>query len=131
MGCDIHLYIESKTGLGDFGWESFGGRIDVGRNYELFGLLAGVRGTREALVAPRGLPGDISVRAYKGLQSSDLHCHSWLSRKELRAAIAQLTMDVDGEGVEFASAEWYAILAAMKALKKAGRRVRIVFAFDS
>ena len=128
MGCDIHLYIESKTGLGDFGWESFGGRIDVGRNYELFGLLAGVRGTREALVAPRGLPGDISVRAYKGLQSSDLHCHSWLSRRELRAAIAQLTMDVD---VDVAWAESYTVLGAMKAPKAEGRTGRIVFALDS
>lgn len=51
MGCDIHCYIEyrnrdKKSINGDVvesSWSSFGGRINPGRNYGIFTLMAGVR----------------------------------------------------------------------------------------
>jgi hypothetical protein len=57
MGCDIHLYIEycynpDKT---DAYWQSFG-HIRPGRDYEMFTALAGVRGSYEPIVHPRGVP---------------------------------------------------------------------------
>ena len=59
MGCDIHMYVEFQSAKKDYKyWESFGGRINPGRNYVLFGKIAGVRGGRE-LFAPRGLPKDL------------------------------------------------------------------------
>ena len=68
MGCDIHLYIEYKDKKTEFngydsGWQSFGGRINPGRNYAMFGLMANVRncysdGKLPVLVEPRGMPDD-------------------------------------------------------------------------
>lgn len=71
MGCDIHMYVEyispqvlekdPKTS-----WRDFGGRINPGRDYELFAQLAGVRGTPakgEPVAAGRGLPEGLAYAA--------------------------------------------------------------------
>lgn len=63
MGCDIHCYIEYRHPPGpnheDGGrWFGFGGRINPGRNYRMFGYLAGVRSDGPPVVEPRGLPED-------------------------------------------------------------------------
>jgi hypothetical protein len=61
MGCDIHCYIEYKE---TYGWVSFGERINPGRNYHLFGRIAGVRDPSEELVVPpRGRPDDLGFRS--------------------------------------------------------------------
>jgi hypothetical protein len=68
MGCDIHTFIEYADADftdqdGEPYWSCFGGQINQGRNYTLFGLLAGVRGG-EALFKVRGLPeGKLSYQA--------------------------------------------------------------------
>ena len=59
MGCDIHCYIEYKKKHHE-GWSDFGGRINPGRNYWMFGMMAGVRLNVTPVVAPRGLPEDVS-----------------------------------------------------------------------
>lgn len=78
MGCDIHVFLE-KRNKDTNQWESMSlykknsdntyEPIPVydGRNYELFGLLAGVRGSSHFfsggygyIVEPRGLPSDLS-----------------------------------------------------------------------
>lgn len=41
-------------------WQDFGGRINPGRNYHLFGRMAGVRGDGPPVVAPRGIPDDLA-----------------------------------------------------------------------
>lgn len=67
MSADIHMYIEyrSKTPSPHANptlksaWSNFGSQYYVGRNYSLFGLLAGVRDDRQpAIVEPRGMPED-------------------------------------------------------------------------
>jgi hypothetical protein len=73
MGCDIHLYIEYKSKKTEFdgyknSWHSFGGRINPGRNYAMFGLMANVRncysdGKLPVLVEPRGMPEDAGYTA--------------------------------------------------------------------
>jgi len=70
MGCDIHLYIEykdKKPALEDGyvpGWQSYGNRINPGRNYALFALMANVRNYGDeklpVLVERRGMPDDVS-----------------------------------------------------------------------
>jgi hypothetical protein len=61
MGCDIHAYLdvvdwEPNEKTGDPGWTStFAARLDLGRDYTLFGVLAGVRGGTP-VYSPRGLP---------------------------------------------------------------------------
>lgn len=59
MGCDIHCYIEYRdrdvSDREDKSWSSFGGRINPGRNYLMFSLMAGVRGG-DGIFEVRGLP---------------------------------------------------------------------------
>jgi hypothetical protein len=69
MGCDIHLYIEYKNKKVAFdgyknSWHSFVQRINPGRNYAMFALMANVRnwysdGALPVLVEPRGMPDDV------------------------------------------------------------------------
>ena len=73
MGCDIHLYIEYKDKKPAFyghvpQWQNFGGRINPGRNYAMFALMADVRnyysdGKLPVLVERRGMPDDASYTA--------------------------------------------------------------------
>lgn len=99
MGCDIHLKVEIRNGEG---WKSSGevfdrpewssgkGKCDdpyFGRNYYLFGLLAGVRDEIEGgpIAKPRGIPKDASkkVKDEHSEWNGDAHTASWLTLKEL------------------------------------------------
>ncbi len=59
MGCDIHCYVEYKS---NGQYTSWGGRINPGRDYGVFGVMAGVRGGG-CLYSARGVPDDMSYRA--------------------------------------------------------------------
>jgi len=65
MGCDIHMYIEYRKKGREGEFASLGGRINPGRNYELFAAMAGVRTyeRREVMFEPRGLPPDAGYEA--------------------------------------------------------------------
>lgn len=96
MGCDIHLCCEHYNEESKR-WEALslykkkddGGfePVDVydGRDYELFGLLAGVRGSSHMfsggygyIVEPRGLPNDMSVAAQKAWEDgADADGHNY------------------------------------------------------
>jgi hypothetical protein len=71
MGCDIHCYVEFKRPDWD-NWDGFGGRINPGRHYSMFGFMAGVR-TDNPHVEPRGVPDDLGYRAFEdwGIWVSD------------------------------------------------------------
>mgnify|MGYP003329779786 CR=1 FL=1 len=63
MGCDIHAYIEYfdasvlvKAKNSTVQAHSFSSEINLGRNYTLFSIMAGVRGTSMPVVNPRGIP---------------------------------------------------------------------------
>lgn len=126
MGCDIHAYVEVKSAEGwthhdwrkpyqigtyedgspeydyDNGyWEH---PLRIGRNYDLFAILANVRnghgfagvetGTGfEPISLPRGLPTDVTpeVMAASDGWNGDGHSHSWLLLSEL------LAVDYDGK----------------------------------
>lgn len=62
MGCDIHCYIEYKKPDRD-SWSDFGGRINPGRNYWMFGFMAGVR-SEFPHVEPRGFPEDSAYTSF-------------------------------------------------------------------
>lgn len=60
MGCDIHAYVEyaAKDRTEPY-WITVGGRINPGRDYDLFAKLANVRnygGDTKPVMEPRGLP---------------------------------------------------------------------------
>lgn len=75
MGCDIHAWIEYRDNTDpeylkeaypwaapDFvpAWQTFA-QVHLGRNYEAFTTLAGVRGPENlAVVPPRGIPDNVS-----------------------------------------------------------------------
>jgi hypothetical protein len=61
MGCDIHCYIDyDPPGENDHGLVNHLCEINVGRNYMLFNIMAGVRGDDQTLFEPRGLPENLS-----------------------------------------------------------------------
>lgn len=70
MGCDIHAYIDMDAEWSRQGERPFAdhfGHVRIERNYELFGLLAGVRGVGPAVVEPRGIPPTKREADEKGL----------------------------------------------------------------
>jgi hypothetical protein len=99
MGCDIHLYIEYKSKKPRYDgrestWRDFGQRINPGRNYALFALMADVRnydGQLPVIVKPRGMPDDagyyssydnciyISENTYNGERTVTMeHAKRWV-----------------------------------------------------
>ena len=110
MGCDIHMFTEIKRTIDDkprwvnsdrwvpnpyyiYGnddekqyerpWECHS--IYDGRNYELFSVLANVRGYGPAILEPRGLPDDICVltKAESDRWDGDGHSYSYFTLREL------------------------------------------------
>ena len=63
MGCDIHGYIESRPNLehNQNYWHK-DADLHLGRNYAMFGFLAGVRGLNEPIVEPRGFDDNSSLK---------------------------------------------------------------------
>lgn len=112
MGCDLHEHFEIRTNgcwkkiqvLPDLNWNTATPEEEqaywdlplfIGRDYDLFAVLAGVRNRLNVRpIAPcRGMPGDVSaeVRAawLQAERSPEVHSPSWLSLHEL------LTFDWD------------------------------------
>lgn len=84
MGCDVHCFLEVQTK--NKKWHLYN-QPYLGRNYHLFGLMAGVRSNEEEpIVEPRGLPKDIGkiVKLEAKRWQDDAHTHSWLSKEELK-----------------------------------------------
>lgn len=103
MGCDIHLFVEQKIhnvwvrvpnekgprhpyyrGPANSYFDK--NAWDVGRNYRLFGLLAGVRANSiESISDPKGIPSDVSqgIKLEWEKWYGDAHTPSWYSLSEL------------------------------------------------
>lgn len=158
MGCDIHAYIEFRDGDR---WSGFAGRVNPGRNYKVFGILAGVRTDGPPVIQPRGVPPDMSWQT-----NDDFHLHVVENDKEVwEGAVARATAEewvksgasqwhVDGRRVthpdwhtaswltlpEYEAAlqrftdtepEYRAVAAAMRELELCGCVTRLVFWFDN
>jgi hypothetical protein len=114
MGCDIHALIERKT---KYGWVNTGDP-DIGRNYEMFAVLAGVRNYDgiTPIAEPRGLPSFVAFRSYSDGEryvswsdyddkpcremermaedyGEDGHSGSWLTLAEVKAFDTTQTVD--------------------------------------
>jgi hypothetical protein len=64
MGCDIHAYVEYTEGNRETPyWMSVGKDLNLGRDYDLFGKIAGVRlyEGNAAMLPLRGLPEAVSL----------------------------------------------------------------------
>lgn len=85
MGCDIHVIIEKKN---KYGFWSNAGDPDIGRNYEIFSVLANVRNDNGIafISEPKGVPND-ATDEFNGLVKEwepDGHSHSWVTLKEMK-----------------------------------------------
>ena len=96
MGCDIHLHCEYKD---DDGWHNCDNHVwndktksyefeDLywGRNYDLFGILAGVRSNQFTTIdTPRGLPDNISAKTKEFADGwrDCAHSYSYLTMRDL------------------------------------------------
>lgn len=137
MGCDIHLHIEVKI---DGTWQHYANPW-VGRSYDLFTLLAGIRSTGnfKPIAEPKGLPADCNPLTRFILDYADFHSHSHLDIKDLARA--------NKRWVKYHGSEDYTIWKAMfedpyfldnwqdpfpfKDRNPKIEDIRIVFAFDS
>lgn len=80
MGCDIHVSAEVKI---DDQWHHYE-CLDVGRDYQLFGRMAGVRNkSEEPISLPKGMPKDCSALTKIIYESDCYHTHSYLNKEEI------------------------------------------------
>ncbi len=87
MGCDIHGFVEINIYVKSnfkYQWVVLE-RLDIPRNYGLFGLMGNEHRGTKVLFPKRGLPYDLSpeVQIQNTLWGVDGHTHSWLSFKEV------------------------------------------------
>lgn len=84
MGCDIHGFLEIRNQ--DEVWEAKD-RIPDDRDYDWFGILAGVRNytNTRPIAEPRGIPFGVSDEVKEKIDSwgMDGHSHSWLTYKDI------------------------------------------------
>lgn len=122
MGCDIHVHVEVRDrGHGEWAYYD---ELDVGRDYELFGLLAGVRGTEfDCQINPRGLPRDASeeTRIAHADYHDSAHTESCIYGDEF--------LGMKGAKVRRKISPFLRALARMPS--QLPERVRFVFWFDS
>jgi hypothetical protein len=96
MGCDIHMFAEYlidgkwhadevHKATKEDGWHYLNTLPHRGRNYVLFGAIAGVRSNEiPPLYAPRGVPDDLSetISTAVELWGRDAHSHTYMSLEE-------------------------------------------------
>lgn len=111
-----------------------GGCCYVGRNYGLFGALAGVRTGEEPLIEPRGIPGDASPEFFKLTEQWDGDAHStgWLDLDDITAIlVAHVPTDHDEYHDLSGFIEQTLPLMQRIAAKQGPKNVRVVFFFDN
>ena len=125
MGCDIHVYIEKRIDS-QFPWEADEGHSAsieeagtpdehtyvnsvsaAGRNYNLFAILANVRGCG-LLYDVRGLPTDVSplIKQAYNQWGVDGHTHSYLSLDEFKECLVAAQYKLDRKKSSKAFFSW-------------------------
>ncbi len=102
-------------------------RFYNGRNYYLFGVLAGVRGDTNIISEPRGVPDDASYAYKKEVErwDGDGHSNSYYTLDEL------LAVDWDKINTDGWIDEWLNTIENMKKIDPDPSKVRCVFFFDN
>jgi len=120
MGCDCKMLLE----VYDKGFCKWYGQevIDVGRDYELFGLLAGIRGIEfDPINDPRGAPTDESADSELYFADGGWHTRSFLYADEILSRTNRKE-----------KSQLKRILAVLRKYKgQSPARMRVVFGFDS
>lgn len=142
MGCDIHVMLEYARWEHDGvpQWWPFTGSFNPGRDYDMFGIINGVRGGGPALFEKNELPADMSWRAkayyyastgedefIEGEMDADLHSQTWLTCDELAQVIAARMFDSEYPY----NSEWDVLLVTMRAFEERGYKTRLLIAYDN
>lgn len=160
MGADIHCFIEYRKPKADY-WASFGGRINPGRNYEIFGRLAGVRSKLPPAIPLRGFPDDAGYWSRDNYhvyvsesetpvdgQASKANAERWvqqgISKWGPSGTERAWVTDPDAHSVTWmtpdewepltqgnSGPEYAAMTTAMRSIEAQGYQVRVVFWFDN
>lgn len=93
MGTDISLHVEYRRNNETYAWSD--GAIDLERDYEMFGALAGVRAKSRPLFPPRGLPSNLSPEVFERYyafiiepaEASLWSGFSWVSKSEAESLL--------------------------------------------
>lgn len=121
MGCDIHLFVETKS----YNEWWILAELTISRNYRLFAHMAGVRGEGiiTPVVEPRGFPEDAGYRLKSDYKTwgEDAHTASWLTFEEFYSAVGKAGQPDDA----------VAVAAMLASLQKCGVESRVVFWFDN
>lgn len=149
VGCDIHLY-EEQYCKKEKKWKAvkahtfvieeddfFEGNIPQmdptyqGRDYDLFGVLAGVRREFSYSFEPRGLPEDVSqeVETISKHWDGDGHSHSWLTLEELKEKMAEIIIVGQGNSDRFAYQGLEILVNFIEGTDR--KNTRVVFFFDN
>lgn len=148
MGCDIHLYSETKKNgqwVADAA-ASFSRTQEYGedyedihldspyheRNYRLFGLLAEVRWPCTQSFAQRDMPEDASQQVAELYISwgSDAHSASYLTVEELQAKAMELLIDPSEDALHLRG-DLDRLLGVLPVTTPEAKDRRIVFWFDN
>ena len=161
MGCDIHMYPETRSKSERGSWWQICDSFYCGRDYWMFGVLAGVRmGT--ALFEPRGVPSDASwgtrnenerfvvegepqndgevSRAsaerwggnYADAEKTRVFHPDWHSQSWLTLVeLEKCCKQYEMENERPPPPEYLALVAMMESLEQRGQETRIVFWFDN
>lgn len=148
MGCDIHLYIETKNE--DMSWGLFTDYIQItgeetrrtqeeykamygyyeslyiSRDYDLFSVLAGVRGDLEPIDYPIGFPDDCSQDFLDVMKSwgSDAHSETHYTLDKL---LEYFELPENAERFRYFSE----LLIQIRKLKKYAEDIRLLIFFDN
>ena len=113
MGCDIHCYIEYREKDQEH-WMSFGSKINPGRHYGIFAVLANVRNYQEGLevLSPRGLPEDIGYAAESDSQlyivDNETDAEEYCSREQAERWVREGSSEYTDERKEFVThPDWH------------------------
>jgi len=152
MGCDIHVVAETRSGWNvDSRWRGHIILPNLGRNYTLFALMAGVRGYYEESFDVRGFPEDASkesIEIYKPHDENTLdffHSASHMTLDEFDYCLKTAENKIYAEVFEYSrenldeepppKEEYFSfaksLLNYLRQVEKNGDKIRLVFWFDS
>lgn len=129
MATDIHAVIEYYNETAEPpSWWLFA-QVELNRDYDTFGLMAGVRRPEHKLFAPRGIPAGCTSIPEKASRHGDYHTFSWLTFDELRLVV-QAVHPFFHVRVGQVDQPIKAVLEAMCVFESVGVTTRLVFWFD-
>lgn len=134
MGCDIRDVVQVKL---NNEWTTVDHKIFNGRNYQLFSLLAGVRGTLEPISEPKGLPEGFEINNLNQHNYQNYliwlgeHNFSYYTLKELKKYLKNTIYSVDCEAHKYLEELENELKKVKKEYKVKSKEVRYVFGFDS